>query len=78
MRHVVAPRVTHVWVLLKATAAARVDGAARHRHTVELDASQASETVAATPDQDLPPARFLQRHHRQRHRQHHLDLLYNA
>lgn len=74
MRHVVAQRVTHVWVSLKATAAARVAGVVRHRHTVELDASQASETVAATPDQDLPPARLLQPHHRQPH----LELLSNA
>jgi len=74
MRHVVAPRVTHVWVSLKATAAVRVAGVVQHLHTVELDASLASETAAATPDQDPPPARLLQRHHRP----HHLDLLSNA
>jgi len=41
---------------------------------VELDASLASETVAATPDRDLLPASLLQLHHRQPH----LDLLFNA
>jgi len=74
MRHVVAPRVTHVWVSLKATAAVRVAGVVQHLHTVELDASPASETVAATPDRDLLPASLLQLHHRQPH----LDLLFNA